>query len=394
MDTPAARVLTPPGQGGIGIIAVRGPGAASLVDRVFVGTRRAAGELAPGTIAHGTIRRDGAALDEVIVARLDSQGEPCFEVNCHGGIAAVVAVVDCLRDAGAAVADWQDAPTPAPTPVPLLAASVIRAAALSELPHVPTRLGAVMLLHQAEGALRAAIDRAGKGLEAGECGPLDALIATAPLGVALLRPPRVALIGPPNVGKSTLLNALLEQERVIVHDEPGTTRDTVVERVSLRGVPFDLMDAAGIRNGTDDVEREAVQRALRMAEACDVALLLFDAREGAWPESMAAPAFGGATRAIPVGNKADLLAGPPPPVRLPFEAPMCGPLYVSARERSNLDRLEGTPLAPYEDLVEPCRRGGPVLFRDAASDALLEAQQAFRQVGPAAALRTLQAAGL
>jgi tRNA modification GTPase len=393
-QTPHARVLTPPGQGGIGIVAVCGPGAAALLDRVFVGTRRTAAALLPGAIAHGTIQRDGSVLDEVIVARLDGPGEARFEVNCHGGIAAVLAVLDCLRGAGADLADWQDVTPPAPLPGPPLAASAIRAAALAELPRVPTRLGAVMLLHQAEGALRTALEGVTEALEGAEAARLDDLLATAPLGAALLGPPRVALIGPPNVGKSTLLNALLEQERVIVHEEPGTTRDTVVERVSLRGVPFDLMDAAGIRATGDDVEEEAVRRALRMARTCDVALLLFDAREGAWPEPSIAPDFGEATRVVAVGNKADLLAGPPPAVRLPGGVPPGGAIYVSARNRTNLNRLEDALLTPYEALIEPCRSGAAVVFRREIAEVLAAAREAARHDSPAAALQLLHAAGL
>jgi len=389
---PRARVLTPPGQGGIAVVVVSGPGAPALLDRVFAGTHRPAGRLALGRIAHGTIRRNGAVLDEVIVARVDTAGEPRFEVNCHGGMAAVNAVLDCLRGAGARVVEDGPAAADRP-PAPPLSDRAIRAAALKALPRVPTRLGAVMLLHQADGALRRAVETALQALDRGDAAPLCALRNTRELGIALLHPPRVALLGPPNVGKSTLLNALLERERVIVHEEPGTTRDTVTERVSLQGVPFDLTDAAGIRAAGDEVERGAVRRALSLARHCEVALVLFDVREGTWPDAAAVPAFAPGTRVLFVGNKADLLTGPAPPLRLRTCGPTCEPVRISARTRANLVALEDALLAPYRPLIDPCRRGAAVVFFPEAAEALDAAHRAHADGGPAAAACALRRSG-
>ncbi|KPK61807.1 MAG: hypothetical protein AMK73_07655, partial [Planctomycetes bacterium SM23_32] len=275
--------MTPPGEGGIGIIALAGAGAARLLDRVFVGTRRGASELPLGAIAHGTVRRQAEVVDEVIVARLQAEAEPRFEVNCHGGIVAVRAVLRCLEEAGARVVDPSQFMPRARGGGPL-SPSGVRERALAALPHALTRLGAAMLLHQAGGALGDEVGRVCHLLDAGRpeeaAARLDAALEMAPLGRALLNPPKVALLGPPNVGKSTLLNALLHEERVIVHHEPGTTRDVVAETVSLGGVPFELMDSAGIRATDDDLERMAVDRAADLAARCDVALVLFDARDG------------------------------------------------------------------------------------------------------------------
>ncbi len=365
-DTPQAILLTSPGEGGIGIIALRGPGAMRVLGRVFGGTRRAAAELEPGMMAHGTIRRDGRVLDEVILARVEPDAPappgPWYEVNCHGGVMAVRAVLDRLIEAGARRADL------APPAGPPLSREGIRRRALAALPHAPTRLTVLMLLHQARGALADEAERIAGLLEHDQAAEavrrLDALLETAPLGRALLEAPRVALIGPPNAGKSTLFNALFEQERVIVHEEPGTTRDIVSEVVSVRGVPFRIMDAAGIGETADEVERLAVERARALARQCEVALAVFDVRRGA--DAGLIPPMRPEARLITVLNKTDLLEGPPP------DSPAAGGpvVRISARERTNLADLEDALLAPYAALLPRCREGGPIVFSGEIEDAL------------------------
>ncbi len=174
----------------------------------------------------------------------------------------------------------------------------------------------------------------------------------------------MALLGPPNAGKSTLLNALLEEERVIVHPDPGTTRDVIREMVSVRGVPFEVMDAAGIRAAGDEVERLAVERATALAGACDVALLVYDAREEPGSALADVPPPSPAARTILVANKADLLAGPA----------RGGGVLISARRREGLDALEAELLAPYADLIEPARAGAAVVF-DGGIEGALQARR-------------------
>jgi tRNA modification GTPase len=386
MDTarPRACLITPPGEGGIGIISLAGPGAAQVLDAVFVGTRRTASSLPEGALAHGTIRGGGGVVDEVIVARV---GET-FEVNCHGGIAATRAVLACLEAAGAQVVGPAERAR-APAGPPLLQER-IRGRALELLPDAPTRLAAAILLHQAGGALTRGLDAVADALSAGDAAGagrlLDGLLRTAPLGRALLRPPRVALLGPPNAGKSTLMNALLEEERVIVRPEPGTTRDVVSETLSVRGVPFEVLDAAGIRVAEDEVERLAVERAAALAGACEVALLVYDAAEDPGLALACVPQPGPGVRVIFVANKADLLAGPPP---APSRAPT---VLISAKLRQGLDALEAALLAPYSDLIEPARAGAAVVFDADAASALRALRSAVHSDPCAEALESLRAA--
>lgn len=195
-----------------------------------------------------------------------------------------------------------------------------------------------------------------------------------------------AVIGRPNVGKSTLLNALLEEERVIVHHEPGTTRDVVVERVSVRGVPFDLMDCAGIRVAEDDVEREAVSRAARLASECDVAVVVCDASAGSAQAADAVPET--AARVILVLNKTDLL----------HDGASVGPaerfadvtvVALSAMLRRNIEALEDALVAPYADWLEHCRHGGPVIFDERQAEGLASVANAGATSGAGAALEAL-----
>lgn len=391
---PRAFLITPPGQGGIGIICVRGHAAAQVVDAVFCGTRRCASQLRPGAIAHGTIRRDGAVVDEVLVARVRTEHGrgPRFEVNCHGGAAAVRAVLDCLREAGAEVNEWTETAGPAPDAPPLGEARIQRAA-MAALPHAVTKLAAAMLLHQAEGALaetvRSIRDALAAGRELTAEVELARLLATADFGDALLNPPEVALLGPPNAGKSTLLNALLEEDRAIVHPRPGTTRDVVGELVSLRGVPFQLLDAAGIRRVEDEVEQQAVRRATALSNECDVALLVYDLKNGS--ESLSEVPAPEAARTLVVGNKLDLEPGGPAPSGLPPEVRPCKVVLLSAKQRTNLHLVEEWLVRPYRPFVDEARAGAPVVFEQAAQDALRRAKRAL-EGSCEAALEVLRAA--
>lgn len=396
-----ASLMTPLGEGGIGIVALWGPGSVEVLEQVFVGTKRRASQIPSGAIAHGTIRRAGEVLDEVIVARLEPEERgvpgPHFEVNCHGGVVAVQAVLRRLSEAGATVVRSSELVAASPAESGPLSGGGIKARALAQLPRAPTRLAAAMLLHQAEGALSRELTAVAELLDAQDghraAAQLRELLATAKLGRALLKPPKVALLGPPNVGKSTLLNALLEEERVIVHQEPGTTRDVVAETVSLGGVPFELLDSAGIRAAEDEVEREAVERAARLARQCEVALLIFDVREDPARALDLVPTLRPDARSIVVGNKTDLLPNAPPDYQLPDDLADVRLVCVSAQMKTNLRGLESVLLEPYEGLIEPCRCGKGIVFDTEAEGTLREALESLATSGPQAALSVLRAAG-
>lgn len=135
------------------------------------------------------------------------------------------------------------------------------------------------------------------------------LLRTAFLGRALEQGVRTAIVGKPNVGKSSLLNALLMRERAIVSDVPGTTRDTVEELLEIGGVPIHLVDTAGIRSGGDYVERLGVARSVKAMEQADLVLAVIDL--SAAPDVAEGSLLGDLdpARSIVVGNKCDLVRG-------------------------------------------------------------------------------------
>ena len=420
---PRARafVITPPGEGGIGIIAMSGPGAAAILDSCFRATRRQARGIPPGAIAHGRIVRVGGAtgatpdqadqsatVDEVIVAHFDAAssftGEDTYEVNCHGGVVAVQAVLNCLQEAGAKVVPWRSRAEDTAEGQPALSPEAIRASALGSLPRVQTRLAAKMLLGQAGGALCRALETLRRELskqgheQAGDVASarsaLRSLLATAPLGRALLTPPAVALAGPPNAGKSTLLNALLRRERVIVHHLPGTTRDVVRETVAIEGVPFELVDSAGIRDTVGKLEGKAVRRATDLLRHSDVLVLMYDVTRGPGESLRCIPPLEAGVRKIVVGNKIDLVRSRRSrpktlPAQLPLELDGAQHLLISAREGKNIKQLEAALLAPYRDHMKTCDQSGPMVFSGEVQAALERVAAVLHERGQAAALREL-----
>jgi len=312
-------VLTPPGRGGIAVLRIVGSVAARALETAFRPAGRGNdGNLKspdsassttllpePGRLAYGhIIDGEGAPLDEIILYRADPK---VFEVNCHGGPAAVEAV--CRRLAGLGLEKV--------SPDRLLeleGASQIERDARRMLWSARTPLAARILLDQLNGALKRAIEEACKSIASGRADEasarLDALLNRwRCCGRLLARPARIAVAGPPNVGKSTLVNRLLGADRVITSEAPGTTRDYVEAEAALSGLPVVLVDTAGLRETEEMIEREGVERARREAGAAEVVVYLLDASEGLRAEDGAMLASLG-ERGLAVWNKADLAGGP------------------------------------------------------------------------------------
>ncbi len=184
-------------------------------------------------------------------------------------------------------------------------------------------------------------------------GRLDRLIDSFGLGNALKQGVPTVMLGKPNAGKSTLLNALLNDNRAIVSDIPGTTRDAIEDRLVIGGIEFRLIDTAGVREASDLIEAEGVQRTLALARKAQLVIYLFDAREET-PE--AAEAFLANLNLdadfIAVANKADLLDDPTAYRQThDNEASRQFPwLLISAREGQQLDALRQQMVATVERL--------------------------------------------
>ncbi len=368
-DTIAA-ISTAIGEGGISLVRVSGPDAVAIADRVFRSPRGTLlADQASHTVHYGHVVADGRAVDEVLATLLRAPRtytrEDTIEIGCHGGLAAARAVLDGLLAAGARLAERGEFTQRAFQNGRI---SLDQAQAVLDIVRAQTALG-----------LEAAVDRLG-GRFSGEIAELrrelEALAADleveidfpdldvevealAPRICELATRVRdlesrgeqgrivregltVAILGRPNVGKSTLLNALLAEERSIVAPTPGTTRDTVEEVASIGGIPVRLIDTAGLRAPEDEIEAEGVRRAEAAAHRADLVLVLVDRSSPLEPDDRALLARQFGIPRIVVKSKADLDDRFGPGALTAINDPI---VEVSARDGRGLDALRTTILS-------------------------------------------------
>jgi tRNA modification GTPase len=230
----------------------------------------------------------GPPGDQVVVA---PHGADSVELHCHGGPAAVRMVLDELSRRGAIARSATE-----------LLGDPVRA----ELVVAPTLRTAGVLLDQANGAFRRAIDAILGNLEAGNIDEvrrrLSEMSRYSPVGRHLTRPWRVVVAGAPNVGKSSLVNALVGYQRSVVTPIAGTTRDVVATAAAIDGWPVELIDTAGRRTTTDDLEGRGIARAESAVAAADLCLWVLDVSgPPAWPNPIP-------VNCLFVLNKSDLAA--------------------------------------------------------------------------------------
>lgn len=302
---------------------------------------------------------NGTAVDDVMAVYLPAPktytGEDMLEINCHGGYSTVTAVLARLSKTAARPAEGGEFTRRAflNGKMDLSAAEAVmdlinaraegsRKAALSQLHGALLRRiqSAQSLLVEALSTLNAAMDYP-EELEGEVAETVPALIAQAIESIAALIEEgrrgrvlregiRIALVGQPNVGKSSLLNALLGQERAIVTDIPGTTRDILDEETVLHGVPVRLVDTAGIRAADDEVERIGVNRAKEAMEQADLILLLLDGTKPLTGEDSSLIKLTEGHKRILVRTKGDL----------PQREEAFGELTISTRTGEGLEGLK------------------------------------------------------
>ena len=271
-------LLTPPGRGAVATVRVEGPGACERVDLHFQAvSRRLVTDLPGDRLAFGRFRLGTDVHDEVIIRRPEKNA---VEIHCHGGPAVVERLIDVLTGETAeriSANDWLRETHTSP----------IAAAAHAALGNATTLRAATILLDQFHGALDRALQEILEHLDHKEvdaaANQIHELLAIAPCGCHLERPWRVVLAGRPNVGKSSLMNALLGYGRAIVHETPGTTRDLVTARTALHGWPVELCDTAGLRAAEQTIEQQGIGLARRQLELASLVLLVFDTTEP-WSE--------------------------------------------------------------------------------------------------------------
>ncbi|WP_204122350.1 tRNA uridine-5-carboxymethylaminomethyl(34) synthesis GTPase MnmE [Lacticaseibacillus mingshuiensis] len=334
-DTIAA-ISTPPGEGAISIVRLSGESALETAQKVFKG--KDLSQVPSHTINYGHIIDPDSqqVVDEVMVSVMRKPKtytrEDLVEINCHGGIVATNRVLQLVLGAGARMAEPGEFTkraflngridlTQAESVMDLIRAKTDRAMQVAvdqldgDLHHLITALRQEILEVLAQ--VEVNIDypeydtdemttRLLKEKAALVLGRIDELLATARSGKVLRDGLATAIVGRPNVGKSSLLNHMLREEKAIVTDVPGTTRDVLEEYVNVQGVPLKLVDTAGIRDTEDKVEKIGVQRSREAITKADLVLLVLDASMPLTAEDRSLIQATAAKKRIVILNKQDL----------------------------------------------------------------------------------------
>ncbi len=339
-------LVTPGGRGAVATLIVLGDDATSRVAAWF---QAAAGKsltaLPRDRILFGRWRTEESAGEELVVC---PRGR-WIEIHCHGGLAASRAVIATLVADGCQEVSWTELAW-------RMGGDEITVEARVALAEARTERTAAILLDQLRGALRMEWERIAALITRGAleeaATSLEELLARSRVGLHLTDPFRVVLCGEPNVGKSSLINALLGYQRAVVFDQPGTTRDVVTAYTALDGWPVELADTAGLRVTSDALEFAAIDVARQRLRAADLVVLVLDASRGspvkedrlnaAWPEGLV------------VSNKSDLVTSHDRTAGL-YTSAVTGQGIANVAE-AIIQRLVGNPPAPGEPIPFTARQ--------------------------------------
>ncbi len=328
-----AAISTPPGEGAIALVRVSGADAIAVANKIFRGKNKPA-EFSPRLQHFGEIVDErGELIDQVMMsihrAPTSYTGEDLVEISCHGGNLVTARVLQACLHAGARSARAGEFTERAFLNGKM---DLPQAEAVIDLIRAKTDLALRSATEQLEGRLgnriknirdaiidlvaniEVSIDFPEEGITPDDTEKLRArldsireeivaLLATADQGRILREGVRVVIYGATNAGKSSLLNRLLGYERAIVSDTHGTTRDTIEELVNLRGLPIRLIDTAGLRTSSSDLERQGITRTERSLQTADLRLHITD-RNAPKPPDFETRSANGAE--IVLLNKSDL----------------------------------------------------------------------------------------
>jgi tRNA modification GTPase len=368
-DTIAA-IATAAGVGAIGIIRLSGPQAITITDRLFTGKRLA--DQATHTLHFGKFNDGkGTLIDEVVVSLFHGPksytGEHVVEISGHGSPYVLQCILQACIEAGARMALPGEFTQRAFLHGKM---DLAQAEAVADLIAADSRAAQQTALQQMRGGfsndlkklreelihfaalIELELDFAEEDVSFADRDQLSRLVHTIGmatqqlldsfrLGNAIKNGISVAIVGPPNAGKSTLLNALLNEERAIVSDIAGTTRDTIEETLNIKGILFRLVDTAGIRMHTEDrIEQIGVGRSLARMQSADLVVYLFDvgnADTKALQEQKTVFEKGNRPYLF-VANKMDMPAAAA--ARAGLESLLPGVFYISARSPEDVERLK------------------------------------------------------
>ena len=345
MSTIAA-ISTPPGVGGIAVVRLSGADAFTIAAKHLQLPHNGR------DMGFSLFRRNDDVLDEVVVSLFHAPhsytGEDVVEISCHGSLYVQQAILQALLGAflngklnlsqAEAVADLIDSTNAA---AHSLAVSQLRGGYAKELEQLRQQLVDLTALLELE------LDFSDEDVEFADRSSLHSLASqiytrvtalreSFHMGNALKRGIPVAIIGRPNAGKSSLLNALLHDSRAIVSDIPGTTRDTIEETFVINGTPFRIIDTAGLRHSDDPIEHLGIQRTIATVVQADIILYVLDSTQpfaqalDDLQELQDIPSFNDKHLFI-VNNKIDLVQETP---TAPYRT-----FPISAKEGTGLDAL-------------------------------------------------------
>jgi tRNA modification GTPase len=368
-DSTIAAISTPPGAGGIGIIRISGAGALAILKRIFHPADPSC-EFSSHRLYYGTIvdPNESKMLDEVLTVFMQSPRtytrEDVVEIHCHGGFLVLQSVLELVLDQGAELAEPGEF-----TKRAFLNGRIdlTRAEAVIDILAARTRKGVDLALEQMSGALyqsvdvirsvlveirallETAIDFPEEDVEIADHaallarieeeveGPLRKLIALADGGRIVREGVSIVIVGRPNVGKSSLLNTLLQEERALVTEIPGTTRDTIEEYIDINGIPARIIDTAGIREDVETLEQLGIERAKSSINRADLVLFVIDGSTDLSPEDISLFDAVSHKPMIVVINKCDLKRCVDAPAHRRI---LDNALAISAREQIGLDTLK------------------------------------------------------
>lgn len=318
IDDTIAAISTPIGFSGIGIVRMSGKDALTILNKVFQShSGKGMDQYANRSLVYGHVfDMEGNVLDEVLASKMMAPNtytrEDIVEINCHGGMVSVRKILEVLLQAGARLAEPGEFTKRAFLNGRL---DLSQAEAVIDVINAKTDKSLRMSVKQLEGGLSKKIRQIRSGLveilayiEAGIDYPeydieeltseamessiqtlkreIDRLIASSQSGKMIREGIKTAIIGRPNVGKSSLLNTLLGEERAIVTEYEGTTRDTIEEYISIQGIPLKIIDTAGIRETENIIEQMGINKTKEILGESDFVLLLLDGQKDLQPEDL------------------------------------------------------------------------------------------------------------
>lgn len=333
MEDTIAAIATAQGEGGIGIIRISGSMSRDILEKLFVPV---SGEIVPRRLTYGHIVYEGQVIDEVMAVFMHGPKtytcEDTAEINCHGGIISLKRTLDAVVKCGARTAEPGEFTKRAFLNGRL---DLSQAEAVIDMISAKTDKNFDVAMKQLDGFYSDNIKRIRKKLVdilvnvtvnidypdedieeitysklsddiSDVKNDIDRLLSSSSSGKILREGLKISIIGKPNVGKSSLMNALLKENRAIVTSIPGTTRDTIEEQLNIRGIPVVLTDTAGIRETSDEIERIGIEKSKLSFNSSDLVIFILDGSRPLDNEDIEILSHIEGKKTIVVVNKSDL----------------------------------------------------------------------------------------